>query len=405
MILAYEAVDGSGRATSDIVEAANAREAGDMLRARGLYVTHIAEKRSLGALEAARAHAVQGGKLPLKTLALFTRQMTMLLRAGSGVVPAISAIRRQMRKPQQAVLLEQVVADLEEGAPLTEALRKWKSTFSAVYCAIIAAGEASGMLTEMFDRLSLMVGKQRAMRNKIIGALTYPALLIIMSLGILLVLLFFVLPRFSDMFVQLGVEAPVTTQVLLASGAFVRGYWAVILAVAVLLVVGMVLLFRSGTGRQWLTDIQHEAPFLGKLKSRLTQAQVFRTMGTLLESQVGLLETMELARETTRSRQFKKLFDGMEETITSGGQPSLAFEESGVIEPYVCQALRTGEDSGNLGGAMSYCADLLDETNTELINTMTRLIEPAILIVMGVLVGGVAISLFVPLFDLTSAMR
>lgn len=405
MILAYDAIDARGRSCSDIVEAADAREAGEMLHARGLYVTHMAEKKNISALAAARVTALASARLPLKTLALFTRQMAMLLRAGSGIVPAVTAIKRQMHRPQHAALLGQVIADLEEGMPLTDALGRWRRTFDAVYCAIIAAGEASGTLTGMFERLSAMVGKRRAMRNKIIGALTYPALLILMSFGILLILLLFVLPRFSEMFVQLGVEAPATTRALLATGEFVRGYWALLSLVFVAVVVGVFALVRSDGGRQWLVNVQHELPMVGRLRSRLTQAQAFRTMGTLLESRVGLLDTLALAREAAPSRRFRELFDRIEETVTSGGQPSSVFEASGVVEPYISQALRTGEESGNLGGAMTYCADLLDETNTELVNTLTRLIEPAILIVMGVLVGGVAISLFIPLFDMTSAIR
>ena len=405
MILAYEAIDADGKSTTDTVEAGDARQAGELLRARGLYVTHIAEKKHAGAQKATNVKAAETTRLPLNTLVLFTRQMAMLLRAGSGVVPAVMAIKRQMRKPQQAALLGQVVADLEEGTTLTGAFGRWRRTFDVVYCAIISAGEASGTLTEMFERLSVMVGKQRVTRNKVIGALTYPALLILMSFGILLVLLLFVLPRFSQMFVQLGVEAPASTQVLLATGAFVRGYWPVLAVVFLAAILGAVLLIRSDRGKRWLMDVQHGIPVIGRLRSRLTQAQIFRTMGTLLESRVGLLDTLELAREAAQSRRFRELFDRMEQTITSGGQPSSVFEESGIVEPYVSQALRTGEESGNLGGAMTYCADLLDETNAELINTVTRLIEPAILIVMGVLVGGVAISLFIPLFDLTSAMR
>ena len=147
--------------------------------------------------------------------------------------------------------------------------------------------------------------------------------------------------------------------------------------------------------------VQHEED----VRTRLIQGQIFRTMGTLISSRVGLLDTLALVRETTGNRRFQKLFDRLEEVVTSGGQMSTAFEESGLIEPYICQAVRTGEDCGSLGDAMTYCADVLDESNTELVDAVTRLIEPAILIVLGVVVGGVAISLFLPLFDMTSAMQ
>jgi type IV pilus assembly protein PilC len=405
MIVTYEAIDTNGGSTTDTIEAKDTQEAAQVLRSRGLYVTHIAQQKGSGDRKTTTFRPAEGGSLPLKTLALFTRQMAMLLRAGSGLVPGFMAIKRQMRKPKHVVVLDQIITDLEEGTTLTEALRRWPRTFDPVYTAIVAAGEASGALTEMFERLSVIVGKQRALRNKVIGALTYPALLIVMCIGILGVLLFFVLPRFNQMFIQLGVEAPATTKALLATGDLLRGYWPIVLLTAAAGVTGIVLLVNSDRGKQWLSNIQLAVPILGQLRSRLIQAQIFRTMGMLLESRVGLLDTLELAREATRNRRFQTLFDQLEETVTSGGQPSSAFDAAGIVEPYVCQALRTGEESGKLGGAMTYCADLLDETNTELISAVTRLTEPVILIGMGVLVGGVAISLFMPLFDMTSAMR
>ena len=125
----------------------------------------------------------------------------------------------------------------------------------------------------------------------------------------------------------------------------------------------------------------------------------------LLESGVGVVETLTLARSSTRNRRFQSLFDRLDASVTSGGRLSTAFEESALVDPYICQAIHTGEDSGHLGGALLFVADNLDETNEELINVITRLIEPLILILMGVVVGGVAVSLFMPLFDMTSAIK
>ncbi len=405
MILTYEAIDADGRQNTDAVEAADPREAVELLRRRGLFVTRIEEGPKAKAEPTLRAGRARSRGMPLKTLVLFTRQMGMLLRAGSGVVPAMTAIKRQMKKPDQVVLLDRIVADLEEGNTLTDAFRRHPSTFDASYCAIVAAGEASGALDKMFERPSMIVGKRRAMRKKIMGALAYPAMLIVMCVSILLVLLLFVLPRFAGMFEQLGVDAPATTKVLLATGAMVREHWLIGLG----LVAGMGFLtswlLTSDRGRQWLTDVQLNIPLIGGLRSRLIQGQILRTLGSLLESGVGLLEALGLARESTRNARFRRLFNNLEVVVTSGGQPSTAFEESGLVEPYICQAVRTGEDSGNLGGALTYCADILDETNEELVGVVTRLIEPIILIGMGLVVGFVAISLFLPLFDLTSAIQ
>ncbi len=405
MILTYQAVDSGGKPSSDTVEAGSTKDALELLRRRGLFVTQISDASPTHANAASPALDSRTARLPLKTLALFTRQIAMLLRAGSGLVPAITAISRQMSNPRQQALLGQLITDLEEGTTLTEALRKHPETFDGAYCAIVAAGEASATLPKVFDRLALIVGRQRAMRNKILGTLAYPCLLIVMCTSIFQVLLFFVLPRFADMFVQLGVETPASTQALLAVGEFVRDYWPALLAGMVGTVFGGVVLARTEWGRQWLSDVQIRIPFVGRVRSRLIQGQVLRTMGMLTESRVGLLDTLELAGRSTRNGRFRQLFADLEAAVTSGGLLSTAFEESGLLDPAICQAVRTGEESGNLGEALSYCADTLDEANEELISVFARLIEPVILLGMGAVVGGVAISLFLPLFDITSAIQ
>ena len=336
---------------------------------------------------------------------LFTRQMAMLLRAGAGVVPAMVAIRREMTKPAHRAMIDHLIYDLEEGCRLSDALRRHPGTFDPVYCAVVAAGEASATLTEMFERQAIIVGRRQAMRNKVLAAMAYPILLTVLCSGIVSSLLFFVMPRFGAMFEQLGAEVPASTQFMLDLGQWCQGNWPLLIATPAVLITAIVVVSRQPVGKQWLSDLQLRVPVLGYLRKRLIEAQMLRTMGMLLESKVGVLETLDLAREVTRSRLFQRLFDNMETAITSGGQLSAAVEHSSLVQSSVAQAIKTGEESGNLGGALSYCADVLDEGNSELIGAVTKLIEPVILIGMGAVVGTVAVSLFMPLFDMTSAMH
>ncbi len=407
MQLTFEAVDAKGRSTSDAIDAANKADAVEQLRRRGLYVTRIRQdgEKQAATRERAAVKSDAAPALPLNTLAQMTRQVAMLLRSGSGLVPALTAISRQMKKPAHARMFQSIVTDLEDGASLCDTLRKHPRSFDAVYCAIVAAGEASATLPEMFQRLSGIVMKRRAMRKKVLGALAYPALLILMCGNIINVVLFFVLPRFAAMFKQLGVEVPISTRYLLNIGEFLGAHWPSLLGATGVVGAVVTLLVTKDAGRQWLIDAQLKIPLFGHLQSRLIQGQVFRTMGMLLESGVGVLDTMELARRSTRNREFQDLFDRIDGCVTSGGRLSAAFENTRLIDPYICQAIHTGEESGSLGPAITFCADNLDETNEELINVITRLLEPIILIGMGIVVGGVAISLFMPLFDLTSAIR
>jgi type IV pilus assembly protein PilC len=342
--------------------------------------------------------------MPMSQLVLFTRQMSMLLTSGSGLVPAINAIAPQMKSPKHRDMLENIHRDLEEGVTLTAALARYPRVFNAAYCAVVAAGESSAQLPAMFARLALMLGKRRAMRNRVIGSLIYPALLILLSIKILAVMVFFVVPRFAGMFDTLGVEVPASTRALMGLADLGKSYWYLIVLGVAAGVGGLYFLIRDDRGQQFASNVQIRIPVVGHLVSRLIQGQTFRILGMLLEARVGLLEALDLARRVTRNNRFQKLYDRMRDSVTRGESISSALEGDVPISPSIVQAVRTGEQSGRLGEAVTYIADVLDEENSEILNATTKLIEPLVLIIMGIIVGTVAISLFMPLFDMTAAV-
>jgi len=407
MILEYQAVDRSGKAVRDSIDASDITAATGVLRDQGLYVTQIVPQSGTRKRTSAAVSEVDtyGARLPIRQLTTFTRQVAMLLSAGSAVVPAIQSLTRQFSKPAHVRMLERIIADLEEGEGLACALRKHPKTFDSAYCAIVAAGEASAALPEMFAQLAKVVGKRRVMRNKILGTLAYPALLSTLSIHIVGVLLFFVMPRFGAMFDTIGVEVPASTAFLLALGTQVQAWWYIIVPVLGAVVTGIVMALRSAGGRQWIADTGPKIPMVGRLISSLIQGETFRVLGMLIEARVGVLEAIDLVRGVTTNRRFQDLYDRIESEVSSGGSVSRAMESSGLISPAICHALHTGEESGQLGAAATYVANILDEDNTELIESVTKLVEPAILIVMGVVVGFVAVSLFMPMFDMTSAIH
>ena len=406
MNLTYEAIDGSGRNVTDVVEAPSVREAVESLRGKGLFVTHIARAKveQMQQRLAAASSELSRVRFSLRQLVMFTRQMAMLLASGSAVVPALNALNRQIKDARQRAVIRQIVADLEEGHTFADALRKYPAVFDSSYCAVIAAGEASAMLSPMFTKLAGIMGKRKAMRNKVLGAITYPALLILLCVGIVNVLLFFVIPRFGDMFDTLGVALPASTQTMLALSGWLREWWSVPAGLGAVAIIAGVYLVKSPAGRQIVSDTQIQVPLIGRVMSRLIQAELLRVLGMLIEAKVGVLDALDLARGVTRNRRYGLLCDGVEEAVTSGNSISQAMEKSELLDAGICQAVRTGEESGSLGGAISYVADVLDEENSELIDVVTKLIEPVILIGMGVVVGVVAISLFMPLFDITAAV-
>ncbi len=406
MNLTYEAIDPKGQRVGNVLQAASIKEGIEELRRQGLFVTKIEEDGP----KTTKREATQkvsdptSCKMGLAPLMLFTRQMAMLLTSGSALVPALTAIAPQMKSPQHRRILEAIKVDLENGMALTDALRKYPKAFEPSYCAVVAAGESSATLPQMFNRLANIIQKRRGLRNKIIGSLIYPALLSTLSVKIIAVMMFFVVPRFADMFKNLGVELPVSTKVALGISDTLIQYWPIVLILVIGGISSCVALLKTKKGRQILCDAQIRVPLIGKLMSRLIQGQTFRILGMLLESRVGLLEALDLARGVTANRKFQNLYSNLEESITRGESICDAMSHSDIISPSIIQAIRTGEQSGRLGESITYVANVLDEENTELLVTVTKLIEPLVLIVMGIVVGTVAISLFLPLFDMTSAI-
>lgn len=407
MRLAYQAIDGRGQSRDDTVQAATVKEGVESLRRQGLFVTRISAEKEEGGDEA--GSAVDAGelaryRLPLSKLVLFTRQMSMLLTSGSALVPALTAIGKQLSHPRQQRMLAILREELEKGSTLCDALGKFPGTFEASYCAVVAAGESSATLPRMFERLATVLGKRRGMRNKVLGALIYPCLLTGLSAGILGIMMFFVVPRFAAMFDTLGVELPQTTKLMMHSATGLTHSWPFLAALVVAVIVGMYVLLRTDRGVQCMANVQIRIPLVGRLLSRLIQAQTFRVLGMLLEARVGLLEALELARRVTRNDRYQALYDQLGESVTRGESVHSALESSDLLSPSIVQAVRTGEESGRLGEAIGYVADVLDEENGEMLGVLTKLIEPLILIGMGLVVGTVAISLFMPLFDMTAAM-
>ncbi len=403
MKIAYRAIDGGGSAVADVIEAPSIAEAAEQLRRDGLFVTEVQEAgRSAKPSRGTRRQARRGGAaMRLRDLLLFTRQMAMLLKAGSPVVPALDAIARPMKGSGREIV-DTVRRRMESGRGLSESLKEFPETFSDVYIAILGAGEASANLPEMFSRLAELVAYRRDMRNRVLAAMAYPALLILLSVAIVVTMVAFVVPRFKVLFESLDTTLPMSTQVMFGIAFLIRDHWLWALGGGGVALVAGGLTYYSGPGRQWLTDLKTRLPLAGKMYIRLLQAQMFRVMGLLLESRVGIMETLHLSSGISSNRDYRTLCQAMHDELEGGGRLSAAMARSALISPTIAQAVSTGEESGRMDQAMLFVADVMDEENAQMIGTATKMMEPLILIIMGMVVGGIALSLFIPLFDLAA---
>jgi type IV pilus assembly protein PilC len=403
MRLAYHAYDGNGREVNDVVEAASMADATEMLRRNGLFVAEInaAASENWGPAPAAGAKPIRV-RSGLKQLAAFTRQLHVLVSSGIPLVDGMGALRRQIADPGWRAVVTDVRARVEEGKSLAAAMDSHPKSFDPIYRSLIAAGEASGTLPMMLERLGHLLQKRLHIRNTIIGAMVYPGLLLTIAMGVMVVLLVFVIPRFAVLFKSLGVPLPGTTQFLIVASDVVRTYWWAIPVILFVIVLGMRLYVKSAAGRRVIDGLILKLPQLGKLARSFILARIARVLGVLLEGRVTIVEAIDLTRQGAGNVCYADLLTRAQDAVIRGQTISSVFNSSDLVTPSITEAVRSGEQSGRLGFLLLQIADFLDEDNDIVLRSLTSIIEPIILVLLGLLVGAMALSLFTPLFDIAA---
>ena len=405
----YTAYDKQGRPVSAATEAASLSAAKDLLRAQGLFATELREDPAEAVQVAALSREQRGeGRKPgtgerLKFLATFARQLNVLVSTGTPIVQGLSAIERQTEQPRWRRVVAQVREQVEAGVPLSQTMQHFPHYFDAVSRSLIAAGETSGSLSTMLGRLATLARKQSQLRSSIIGALVYPSLLMVMGIGVVILMLLFVLPRFSGLFETLDSPLPPTTKFLLYVSTLLRSFWWAALLVCTATGAGIKYWLGSSHGKAVLCSFALRAPKVGALVRSLVTARITRLLGVLIESRVPLLEALGLTRNAAGHPAYARLMTAAEEAVTRGEPISAVFGGTDLINPSVQEAVRNGEQTGKLGEPLVQMADFLDEENEVIVKALTSLLEPLILIALGVVVGLMALSMFLPLFDLVSA--
>ena len=402
MRLAYTAFDAAGKAVNTTIEATDANEAMEILRRQGLYVTEIKPAPQGGAAGGGGVRRRMGRGRLLKNLALFTRQLSVLMTSGTPLVQALGALERQSADKAWRAVIASLRVKVEEGATLSAAMDMHPDVFDPVCRSLISAGESGGSFDQMLDRLATLTRRQMHVRNAVIGALVYPALLVVVAVSVLATMLLFVLPRFAGLFETLDVPLPPTTQLLMAMSEFLRAYWWSVPLLAVGGVAGGRAWLGSEGGRRRVDSLVLRVPGIGPVVKNFAVARIARVLGVLLNGKVPLLEALALAKSTARNVNYVDLVARAEEAVTRGSTVSSAFAVGNLVSPSLCEAIKSGEQSGQMAPLLLSIADFLDEDNEVVLKSLTSVMEPAILIVLGVLVGFVALSMFMPLFDLTS---
>ncbi|TWT41172.1 putative type II secretion system protein F [Phycisphaerae bacterium RAS1] len=413
MIFSYTAMSPQGSRLTETLEAADRRAAQRELLQRGLMVLSLephaalrGARAALGAAAASRPAVTSGGTTAsarLTELVLFARQLAMMQKAGAALVPAVRAVQEQPGRAGWKALLADVAERLEGGVSLSDALRRHSRYFNGMMLSIIEAGESTGSLAESFTRVAAILELRARIRKRIIAAVAYPAMLLLLSIAVVVTMTTFVLPRFASLFAMLNSELPQITKLMLAASTHLQTWWPVMLLGMFAVPALAVLWARTPSGNDLLSRVVLRLPVIGKTVSAVVFARLLQLWAALLRSRVPLLEAIRHGREVSRNVVFRQLVDELETAVTEGRSMTQVLRSYPIVPPPVVAAISTGEESGRLGESMEFVGSWLEEESQSLISSATRLLEPAILILLGVVVGGVAISLFMPLFDIATA--
>lgn len=404
---AYKARDGSGEVITGTLTATSAREVGARLRAEGKYVLSVKEnalraETELDEKQIKRNEIVK--RVSRDDVIGLCQQLSVMLETGVPLAEALDAFCQQTTKREFKEVVESIRDDIYGGEPFSNAMAKWPRVFPSMMISLMKASEASGTMSMMLGRIGEYLAKERRTARQIKGALSYPMFMMSIAVILTIFLMAFVLPRFATVYEMRSASLPAPTQMLLTMSNFVTTQYFVYLPVlAVLGVIGF-LFIRSTTGRRVCDWLRLNMPVIKVMYRQLYITRAARTMGTLLGAGVSLLDIIELCRGVTNNVYYDELWDRVSSNIRQGHQLSDAIIGTPFIPPNVASMIASGERSSRLAEVMDKIAQFSEEELDAAVKQTTAYIEPTMIICMGVLVGGVAISLLLPVFNMGKLM-
>jgi len=343
-------------------------------------------------------------KVSSKDITVFFRQLSTMIKAGLPLVQSFELAERGAENRALKKLLNNVRTELEHGNPLGETLRQYPEHFDRLTCSLIEAGEQGGILDTILLRISEYKEKAQALAGKVKSAMVYPMSIIIVSFIVTAILMIFVIPVFTELFSSFGADLPAPTKVAIAiSDAFVK-YWYLVFGLPIALVFAIRYLYKTPQGRYQLDKLLLNLPILGNVLRKAAVARFCRTFSTMLAAGVPILNALDTVAETSGNMVIERVVLASKEDISHGNPLTSSLEKSGVFPYMVTQMIAIGEQAGAMEDMMSKVADFYEEEVDAAVSAMTSLMEPAIMVFLGVVIGGLVIAMYMPIFQMASVI-
>jgi type IV pilus assembly protein PilC len=340
-----------------------------------------------------------------RDIVIFTRQFATMINAGLPLVQSLDILAKQTENPALAEVTRQVVYDVESGHTLADAFSKHPKAFTDLYVNMVAAGEAGGILDTILLRLATFLEKNDALMRKVKGAMVYPGVIFTVAAVAVAVLLIFVIPTFQAMFASVNLELPLPTRIVIGASQLLINYWWVIIAVIGLAIFGIRRYYATDDGKKRIDQMLLNAPVLGDMLRKSAVSRFTRTLGTLISSGVSILDGLEITAKTAGNRVIHDAVMASRASIAGGETIAAPLEKSKVFPPMVISMIAVGEQTGGLDEMLSKIADFYDDEVDVAVSALLSLMEPIMIVVLGVIVGGMVVAMYLPIFDMVNAVQ
>ena len=389
-VFEWEGKDKNGKVVRGEVRSGGEAQVSASLRRQGILVTKVKKRRMRG-----------GSSIKQKDIAIFTRQLATMMKAGVPLLQAFDIVARGATNPRLTKLLNDIRTDVETGTSLSGAFRKHPMQFNALYCNLVEAGEQGGILEQLLERLAIYEEKTLQLKNKIKSALVYPAAVLVVAFIVLTIIMLFVIPAFKEVFSSFGADLPAPTlAVMWMSEQFVR-YWYIIFGVIIGGSYFFIQSWRRSERMQMAMDrLFLRVPVFGELIRKAVLARWTRTLSTMFGAGVPLVEALDSVGGASGNAVYVQATEQIQREVSTGTALTMAMQNTGVFPTMVLQMTSIGEESGSLDHMLGKAAEFYEDEVDEMVKGLSSLMEPFIIVILGVLIGGIVISMYLPIFKL-----
>jgi len=402
-IFVWEGRTAQGRIVKgDTLEASNVEAA--LARLREQRIRPIANKvREKGAgLDKELSIPGFGPTVSTKELSVATRQLATMIDAGLPIVQCLDILGEQSENKLLRTTITTIRRDVEGGCTLADALRKHPKIFDDLYVNMVEAGEAGGILNTILNRIALFIEKASRLKKKVKGAMIYPVAIVLVAIIVVAILMIFVIPVFAELYGSMGQALPAPTQICINISNFFVAYWWLMLLSAIGVVMGIKLYYKTPQGHMKIDALLLRMPVIGDLLRKVAVARFSQNMALLLSSGVPILDGLAITGKTAGNKVVEKAIMESRVSISKGNTVAEPLRESKIFPPLVCQMVAVGESTGGLDGMLRKVAELYEEEVDDAVNNLTAMMEPAIMVVLGVILGGLVVAMYLPIFQMGS---